>query len=280
MMPAAALQQPQATGWQAHLGLEFTQRSDKTVLAKSTQRGPLRVQRAFYPEGDVCHLYILHPPGGVVGGDRLTIDVSTKEDASVLLTTPGATKFYRSDASTATQHQHLNVASNGALEWLPQENIFFPGAEVELHTEIHLADNARLMAWETQCMGLPVNDDAFTTGNVLFNFSLYKDDRPILLERFQLNHERLTAATALRGHPVMSMMVAAPANNDLLELARSVMANYPDTLIAATLIEDCLVIRYMGDSTQDSREIYTQLWRKLRPEIMGRDACPPRIWAT
>jgi len=280
MMQEAALQQASSSSWLAHLKLEFSHRIDKTVLAKSMQRGPLRVQRAFYPEGDVCHLYILHPPGGVVGGDRLTIETKIDQKAHALLTTPGATKFYRSQSQTAQQHQQLTVSKDSTLEWLPQENIYFPGAEVNMATEINLSETAGFIGWETHCLGLPANEETFTSGQVHFGFSLYKEKRPIILERLLINQTRLNAPTSLRGHAVMSTMVATPADNACLELARTILSQHQDQIIAATLIEDCLLIRYMGDSTEFCRRIFTQLWMELRPEIIGRKACPPRIWAT
>ena len=130
-------------GWKAALNLGFEKPQDKTVLANRSQSGPLTVQRPFYPEGDVCHLYILHPPGGVVGGDELHINVDLKKQASTLITTPGATKFYRSTrldegGKLSQQIQTLKVADNCALEWFPQENIFFNGTHTHLSTRVEL----------------------------------------------------------------------------------------------------------------------------------------------
>tara|TARA_R110001583_G_scaffold130834_1_gene282527 strand:+ start:26060 stop:26902 length:843 start_codon:yes stop_codon:yes gene_type:complete len=268
------------SGWKAQLDLEFSYRSDKTVLSHRSQRGPLTVQRAFYPEGDVCHLYILHPPGGVVGGDSLTINTTINANASTLLTTPGATKFYRSQGETAHQKQNLQLAEYAALEWLPQENIYFPGAQARMSTHINLATKARFIGWETHCLGLPANNETFTTGQLNLDFSLFRDDVPILIERMQVNADRLNAPTGLRGHPVMAMLVATPADNSLLEHARAILSDEDNHLIAATLIEDCLVIRYLGNSTANCRKLFTQIWKVLRPVVLERKACPPRIWAT
>lgn len=268
------------SGWQAQLDLAFSYRSDKTVLSHRSQRGPLTVQRAFYPEGDVCHLYILHPPGGVVGGDTLTINTTVDKSASTLLTTPGATKFYRSQGETAHQQQNLHIADNASLEWLPQENIYFPGAQARMSTHIDLAAKARFIGWETHCFGLPANNQPFTSGQLNLDFSLSRDGVPILLERMQINADRLNAPTGLRGHPVMAMLVATPADNDLLEDVRTILSEEDMHLIAATLIEDCVVVRYLGSSTAKSRQLFSQIWRVLRPAILERKACPPRIWAT
>lgn len=117
-----------ANGWQAELKLQYGIHRGKTRLIKREQRGPLTVQRTYFPEGQICHTYLLHPPGGVVGGDELTFDVTATNGGHALLTTPGATKFYRSNGKTSTQRVRLSVSEDSTLEWLPMENIFFPGA--------------------------------------------------------------------------------------------------------------------------------------------------------
>ena len=139
MNPTVALQQGGWSGWEASLELGFERRAERTVLAQRRQRGPLAVQRTFHPEGDTCHLYLLHPPGGVAGGDRLVIDTRLKPGARALVTTPGATKFYNSIGPEASQLQRFSI-DEGCLEWLPQENIFFPDAAVDEWMWLHLQE--------------------------------------------------------------------------------------------------------------------------------------------
>src|SRR5512137_547009 len=121
---------PVGKGWRAELVLGFRWQDGRTVLATRRHIGPLTVQRPFYPEGDVCHVYVLHPPGGVVAGDCLTIAINAEADSAALVTTPAAGKFYRSDGKLARQQVSLTVAANAALEWLPQETIIYEGARV------------------------------------------------------------------------------------------------------------------------------------------------------
>src|SRR5258706_11967801 len=119
--------------WHASLELRFEARASCSVVAHSSHHGPLRVQRAFYPEGPtVCHVYVLHPPGGVVPGDQLSFDVGVESGARALITTPAATKVYRSDGRRAVQRTRLSVAPGAALEWLPQETIVFDGPRSDL----------------------------------------------------------------------------------------------------------------------------------------------------
>ena len=138
-------------GWRAELDMRFAFNHTKTVLTGLRHVGPLRVQRPFYPEGGVCHVYLLHPPGGLVGGDELTVNLHCGSSSHALLTTPGSTKFYRSVGEQVIVNQRLIVENGACLEWFPQENIFFPGAICNLNTSIKLTTDAKFIGWEINC---------------------------------------------------------------------------------------------------------------------------------
>lgn len=268
------------SGWQAELSLGFTRRGNKTVLAERRQRGPLAVQRSFYPEGETCHTYILHPPGGVVGGDQLAINLTVDSAASTLLTTPGATKFYRTNGQQAQQRQHFEVS--GALEWLPQENIFFPGANSKLATQIHLHADARYIGWEIQCLGRPVIGERFEHGSLLFTTQLYRNAKPLFIDRLSINNgQDLQGAAGLRNQPVMATLLATPANTEALELARTCSEMpLPQGNAGVTLMNGVLIVRYLGGSTAEAHQLLRSVWQAIRPLVTERPAITPRIWNT
>lgn len=267
-------------GWQAELQLGFQRSSTKTVLAARSQCGPLAVQRPFYPEGEVCHAYILHPPGGVVGGDCLQMHFQVASNAHALLTTPGATKFYRSAGLQAQQHQHFHV-TQGCLEWLPQENIFFPGANIALHSTIHLDATAQYIGWEIHCLGLPAIGEQFTHGKTLFKTAVYRAGKPLLLDRLLVASEAaLHTAAGLRGQPVMATLYATPATPALLEAVRPHCQDIANGSAGVTLFNGVLVVRYLGNSTAQAQRLFRHLWHIIRPLVTGRSATPPRIWNT
>ena len=278
MADPAPIAAPMTTGWQAQLELGFAPRPGRTALVHRKQRGPLAVQRPFYPEGDACHLYLLHPPGGVVGGDSLRILAEVAAGAYALITTPGATKFYLSAGDTAEQLQTLCVDQDASLEWLPQENIFFPGALTRLQTRIELTDGARFIGWETQCLGRPVIGERFDAGHADFKLHIERDGRPLLLDRITVTPERLDGAAGLRGWPVNATLLATPATQTELEQVRELLADAPNT--GVTLIDDLLVVRHLGDSTEQCRKLFINIWAAIRPAVIGRAPCPPRIWST
>jgi urease accessory protein len=277
---AHSLPAKEQQGWRAELFLGFRKTSRKTILAERLREGPLAVQRALYPEGDLCHVYLLHPPGGVAGGDRLNISAQVAQGASALVTTPGATKFYRTASFTALQQQILKV-DGGTLEWLPQENIFFPGAEVGLKTSVELTGNARFIGWEINCLGLPVIAERFTTGRAVFSFSLLRDGLPLLHERLVVDGAGdLSTSSGLRDKPVFGSLYATLDDSSLLEVMREAIPQTSDDVLALTLVDGLLIARYLGSSTERCKNCFIAIWRILRPAVLNRPPCPPRIWNT
>jgi urease accessory protein len=268
----------ESSGWQASLELGLSPWHGRTALTYRRQRGPLSVQRPFYPEGDVCHLYLLHPPGGVVGGDGLEIQINLESGAQALVTTPGATKFYRSAGDRAHQVTTLRLATHSSLEWLPQENIHFTGVRASLKTRVELTPGARFLGWEYQCLGRPALAEGFDSGDLDCQLQCWLDDRPLLLERLRVTPQGRHGAAVLRGLPVTATLLATPAGAAELEWVQSLLEISLSS--GVTLLDNLLVVRYLGDSTEECRNLFTRIWTGLRPQVLGLAPCPPRIWAT
>ncbi len=271
-------------GWKAELNLGFEKSQHETILAKRSQSGPLTVQRPFYPEGDVCHLYILHPPGGVVGGDELHINVDLAKQASTLITTPGATKFYRNTGKLAHQIQTLKVADGCALEWFPRENIFFDGTHTHLSTRVDLEKAARFMGWEINCYGRPASKELFENGKVMTRLEVYRDGAPLMLDKLLIEDNlALQSAVSMNSYPCFGTFVATQVTPELLEKARLSVAkflNQDQQYIGITLLDDLLVMRCLGQHAEQVSTTLKAVWSALRPDIMQRSVCLPRIWAT
>jgi urease accessory protein len=269
-------------GWRAELNLCFKNSGDKTILASRSQSGPLTVQRPFYPEANVCHLYLLHPPGGVVGGDELLINVLVKEQANVLITTPGATKFYRNTGLLAQQIQTLSVQDQCALEWFPQENIFFDGTHSLLKTRVELTESARFMGWEINCYGRPAANERFESGKVLTSLEIFRCGQPLLMDQLLIDTSKaLQSPSSMNNYPCLGTFVATHVTNDLLETARLALAEIEMPVqIGLTLIDDILIARCLGNYAEQISIALKYIWSAIRPEVLGRDVCHPRIWST
>lgn len=272
---------PTPAGWHAELRLGYERRGDATVLAERRRRGPLALQRSFYPEGGVCHNYLLHPPGGLVGGDRVQVEVELGPGAHALVTTPGAAKLYRSAGPAATVQQTLQLAPTATLEWLPQENILFRDARAAMRTEVRLADDSRFFGWELHCLGRPASGEVFDRGQADLRLALYRGGRPLLVERLSVGPDRrLGGAAGLRGYPVTGTLLATPADTEHLALARQVLDAADSGPAAATLVDGILVTRCLGNDSGKLGELLRAIWRRLRGPWIGLPACSPRIWAT
>jgi len=268
-------------GWQASLELGFARRGDQTTLVGNRHHGPLRLQRPLYPEPAVCHALILHPPGGVVGGDRLNVNVEVETDASALITTPGAAKFYRSGGLAAGQVNRLRVQSHGCLEWLPQETIIYPGAEAETTTLAALAADAGFMGWEILCMGLPACGQPFVGGRFIARLEIDRQGRPIFRDRLEIDGaDGLKRLTGLRGFAVSATFLATGVTAAMRDPLRRNMDEQSDAIWGLTLMDDLLVVRMIGNDSARIKHHFQQIWAWLRPKVFGRDVCVPRIWET
>ncbi len=274
--------------WEGRIELNYARDRGRSYLAHCRHHGPLRVQRPFHPEGpEVCHTYLLHPPGGVVCSDRLQIHVRAAAGSHVLLTTPGAGKFYRSTGRhQARIIQHLTVERGATVEWLPQENIFYDGARCEVLTHVDLSRGGRFLGWEIDCLGRPASDERFTSGSVRLRFELWHGDEPLWLERncFTGGAAILDAAWGLQGLPVTATLVCAPAPPELApELTGALRGRIEPrnrTSFAVTVLEEVLICRVLCRQSHEARRLLEEAWRVLRPALCGRDAVPPRIWNT
>jgi urease accessory protein len=238
----------------------------------------LRVQRPFHPEPDECHVYLLHPPGGVVGGDRLQVRIKAESGARCLVTTPAAGKFYRSDGRVAVAVQTLEVANDAVLEWLPQETLFFEGAQARCRTEVRLDEQARCIAWDIVGFGRPSAQAWFDHGAVTLAWSIDGGEYAQLREAPLIDASAVRAVWGLQGRPAMASLYAYPADAEQLARARDVLADVE--LAGCTLLDRLLVCRALGPSAESLKQLWIRVWQALRPEVIGRPACLPRIWAT
>lgn len=274
-------------GWLGRLSLRLESTPNGTQLARSAHEGPLRIQRVFYPEGGACpHIYLLHPPGGVVGGDRLETSVELAENAQVLLTTPAAQKLYRSAGAASEIVNRLSLGPGSTLEWLPSETLAFSSAQARSTTRVELALGAAFVGWEISCYGMPARSERFERGRVVSRFELYREQAPLLIEAMELGEGAgpLDDAYALRGQPVVATLYAVPPNgsieSSLVDATRSALEGAAPNLCSVTSLDELLVVRALGPNVEGVRSLFIRAWQVLRPALLARAAVLPRVWAT
>ena len=272
-----------AAGWRARLDLAFERRGRRTVLAARSHDGPLVVQKSLHPEGEaVCHAIVVHPPAVIAGGDDLAIGVRAGDGAHVLLTTPGAGKWYRSSGAWARQRVAIAAAPGACVEWLPQEAILFDGSLADIGWEARLEGDARLVAWDILCLARTGSGERYARGRARLETRVVRDGRLLWLERGRLEPDgpALAAGAGLGGRSVFGTMLAAgaPPDGELLATCRAVAPREGEG--AVTRLPGLLVARYRGDESEAAREYFAALWDHVRPAFAGREAAAPRIWRT
>ena len=269
--------------WHAELHLGFARSGERTVLRENRHHGPLRVQKALYPEGEaVCQTILLHPPSGIAGGDQLHISVTAAAGAHAQITTPGAGKWYRSGGQDAAQRIDLKVEEGATLEWLPQETIVFDGARARMETRVSLATDSRFISWDIVCLGRAASGERFEHGKFDLFYRVDRNDCPVWIERggFAGNDAMLHSPAGWAGATVSSTLLAAfPHTPELVAACRAISpvdaANH-----ALTALPGLLVARYLGNSSEAARLWFAALWAIIRPVCCGRPAITPRIWNT
>ena len=273
---------PLSSAWHAHLVLGYCRRGERTVLHHRRHQGPLRVQKALYPEGEAtCHTLILHPPAGIVGGDRLDLEVGLEAGAHALLTTPGATKWYGSAGAGAEQRNDFRLAAGARLEWLPQETIVYDGAVARQRTRVDLAPGACFLGLDVLCLGRRASGERFRRGQFSLSTRIDQGGQPLWREWGTLHGGSafLDSAAGLRGAPVAATLLAAGVE-DAPALVQSLRAALPAGEWGLTALPGVVVARWLGEAGEAARTWFLHLWQLLRPLLFGLTACPPRIWHT
>ena len=272
--------------WHASLSLDYTLESERSV-ARYTHKGPLRILQSLYPEGDaVCHNVLVHPPSGLVGGDTLDMTVTVGSGAHGLVTTPGATRFYRSDAGLATQQVHARVAADARLEWLPLEAIAYSGCDGLNRAVFELAPGAEIMTWDITALGLPAADLPFAQGT----FRQHLEIPGVWLERGTINAtdiRLMNSPLGLAGQRCMATLVFAAGSAIATERSDRALACARELLEASELRltagatsthKQVIVLRVLSPVTEPAMQLLRQVWAAWRHEMWGMSGTVPRLW--
>ncbi|HJL15641.1 MAG TPA: urease accessory protein UreD [Sandaracinaceae bacterium LLY-WYZ-13_1] len=276
--PASRPAEDERASWPAALELELGRRAGKTRLRHARHHGPLRVQRPFHPEPDgAAHVVVLHPPAGLVGGDRLTVRARVDDGARALLTTTGAGKVYRTAGARAAMETELAVGEGADLEHVPQEAVVFEGADARLTTRVALAAGARFCGWEVVCLGRPACGEGFARGALHLAFEIGREGHPLFVERGRVEGgaPMLDAAWGLWGRPAFGTMVAT--EGEPTAVREALAAAHPEARAAVTRVSGLTVVRALGRDGTHVRSIL-EVARHVVRDAWSRPRVDPAIW--
>ena len=274
--------------WNATLALDYTRQADKTV-ARFHHNGPLRILQSLYPEGEsICHNVIVHPPGGLVGGDTLDMTFTAGPGAHGLVTTPGATRFYRSAGAPAQQRTELLLQADARMEWLPLEVICHSGCLAENRLTMRLAPGAELMGWDVTALGLPAAGQPFGQGSLCQHIEV----PGVWLERARIaaaDTLLMDSPLGLAGHRCMATLffvagspLARSRRQEALDAARQVIESHPlmATAGATSPNGQVVVVRVLAPLVEPAMQLLRQVWQAWRGHFWQLGSALPRIWST
>jgi urease accessory protein len=269
-----------AAAWQASLRLRFEDDAGTTRLIERAHSGPLRVQKPLYPEGSrICHAIMIHPPGGVVGGDRLAVNVAAGAASHAFLTSPGAAKWYRANGKVSVQEVSICAGPGATVEWMPQETIFFSDAHVQLHHAVELANDARYIGAEILCFGRRASGERFGSGTISQHTHIRRGGKLLWWEQGSLHGggAGMDSVLGLDGASVCATLIGVgePVPRMLLDAMRAL-----DAKLAVSQVKSVFVARYLGSDSETARRVLIGVWQLLRPHLLGCAAPVPRIWLT
>lgn len=272
--------------WHGHLTLRYRREGSRT-LAHDAHDGPLRVLKALYPEGDgICHHVLVHPPGGIAGGDHLDIDVEVGDSAHALITSAGAARFYRSDEQAAAQIARIQLRDNARLEWLPLETIAFPGCRASNQVHFELAPGAQCLGWDLLALGLPDADRAFNTGWIeqqlhwpgvwLERGRIAAEDRRLLGSPIGLAGRHALGTLWFASHTPWP----AAQSEALLDAARAACSNSPLAALSGATSPDprLVVLRVLAPRIEPLFSLLCAARTAWRQTVWQLDAETPRVW--
>ena len=275
-------------GWQGSLALRYRSEAGRTRVL-DRHDGPLRVLKSFHPEGaGVCHSVLVHPPGGIVGGDALAIEIGLEPGAHALVTTPGATRFYRSLGELATQSLAVRGEAGSRLEWLPLETLAYSGCIAENRARFELAPGAEMIGWDVTALGLPASGQPFVAGRFTQSIEItgrwrergtVRGDAPALLDSpLGWAGERTLATLWFAAGEAIE-----PARRErLVDAARAACDAHPLAARSGTTAVDpgVIVVRVLAPRVEPAMALLASVWRAWRPLAWGMEASPPRVWRT
>jgi urease accessory protein len=257
--------------WQGELELRFTRAENRTTLYRRRHLGPLRVQKPLYPEGpEICHVVVIHPPGGLADRDDLSIRLTLEQGAHSVLTTPGATKWYKAKEGS-TLRVTIVLQRGAVLEWLPNENIYFAGASARTTLRIELAAEAVACGWDINMLGRIASGESWETGVLRAATEFIRDDGSLIWSErtlLQAGSELISAPQGLGCYPIFGTLWCVGGKSQ------------PDVIVTLAAALPFTSALRAGRQIEPVRSLMIDCWSRVRPMVVGRNAQALRLWST
>ena len=263
-------------GRDGRLMLRFARRGSRTDLVRSSFTLPLQVLAPLAMADGSSYLSLLNPTGGILGGDRLTTEIVLEAGAHACLTTPSATRVYRTDDLPAIQETVVRVGEGATLEFFPDHLIPHPGSALHQSLRLEMAAGSRVLYWEAMACGRVVRDERWVFREVVSNVEALVRDKPVWLSRTRmvpaaLSPDRLGVAEAYAYSG--SLAVFADGFTQwpqwMAEMQR-ILEDFPAVNGGVSMLAgDGGLVRLLAASAIDLNQISTLLWTASRAVVLN-----------
>jgi urease accessory protein len=270
--PARA--RPARVGRDGALRLDFERRGSATVLARCRSTLPLQVLAPVALDDPAAVVSILNPTGGLVGGDRLVVDVSVGPAAHACLTTPSATKVYRTAGEPARQEVTLRLEPGAVCEWVPDHAIPFAGSALVQRITVDAGDGAGLVLVDAFAAGRVGRGEAWAFRRLDSAITVRDAKGWLLRDRFVIEDgspldPRQLGAT--EGAPYFASLVVVA--DDVEDFRREVVARFPAggavTAATGSLPRRGALVRCLAPSAPALLDALEVTWAAARRHVLG-----------
>jgi urease accessory protein len=259
-------------GRDGRLALAFERRGPRTVVTRCRYTLPLQVLAPLALEDTAAVVSVLNPTGGLVGGDCLTIDVEVAAGAQACLTTPSATKVYRTEAAAAVQRVALRVASGAQLEWVPDHTIPFAGAALRQTLDAEVGEGAALVVVDAFAAGRVARGEVWRFALLDSALSVRDARGRLFQDRFVLRGGAAHGLGIAEGRPYFATIVVV-ADTGLAAFAERVteLAGHGGAEVGVGLLSRRgAVVRCLATDAPALGDAIERVWTAARGEVLGK----------
>lgn len=257
-----------------------------TRLTNLYQSDPCRILFPRPAAGAPLEGVIITTSGGIVGGDRISLQIEAGDGSVATMTTQAAEKIYRSSGADAYMDISVSVGAEAVLEWMPQETILFDGARLRRSINIDLASRARLLCGEFIVFGRRARGETFTHGFLHDSWRINQDGCLLWADALHLADDIeaiIARPTSFDGAAACGTMIYHGDDAAThVETARTLLkeAVIGQCAAAATCLGPLLIMRFLGKDAADTRQTVTGFWSLFRDTVLDLPARLPRVWET
>lgn len=264
---------PERSGRDGLLRLVFERRGDATVLRRCRYTLPLQVLAPLTLDDGTSYLLLLNPTGGVFGGDRLRTEVTLGEKSRVCLSTPSATRIYRTTDAPAETETVLRVGSAATLEYLPDRVIPHVGSSLKQSLRVEMADGSRGIFLDAFASGRAALNEHWNFRDFDSRTEVFVRGRPVYMHRMKIDPREFDPASL--GHmgdysysgSLLVIVDQFDAWRPVLAALRAEIEALPGIFGGVSLLthSGCSV-RYLAKSAIDFHDATARLWTAARQQ--------------